>query len=553
MAEDSDHKISGSETAETLFSQDDFHPNEISRQVSEAPQLKAGDVLFGAYEIEGKLGEGGMGAVYRARHLSLGALRAIKMMSANLISDPDAVMRFHREAKALLDVHHPAVVRCHDLLRDEHGRVFLIMEMIEGIPLSRRMAEKPLSEDELRDLGKRIGEGLEAAHARGVIHRDISPDNIVLPQGRADLAKLVDFGIAKVLVAGEETITAGFKGKLAFASPEQLGYWDGEIGPASDFFSLGLLLCGAAVGKRIPMGKSLATAVDARREPIAIPSEVPERLRADIEKLLVLDPHKRATSVANIFVDPARSTPPRASRRPTLGIAAGLLVCLAVAAYFFISPGDMRTGASKPDAAELDSGRTQPVGAPGAVSGIGQYQQEFEDLRRELIEARRESPAIFPVLSINPNPVENLQAYSVEIKANCECFPLVFFIDANEDIIELLFPNPLEEPRQVHKNEIFRIPSSQTLYSFEAISGTGIDRLKLILLPEAPNFPPEFANARISPKSPEELEILLESSDGGFWSVSPEAPERLDELAALLERLETREWVSSETVLHVIR
>ena len=234
------------ESSETVFSRDDWKPGTIDRSRG-AEVLTTGDVLFGAYEITGKLGEGGMGAVFSARHISLGSLRAIKVMNATLSLNLDAVERFHREAKALLDVHHPAVVRCHDLLRDESGSIFLVMELIEGIPLSDRMKQSPLNEEELRQLALRLGAGLAAAHAQGVIHRDIAPDNVVLPEGRADRAKLVDFGIAKVLRVGEETMTAGFKGKLAFASPEQLGFYDSEIGPASDFFSLGLLLCGAAM------------------------------------------------------------------------------------------------------------------------------------------------------------------------------------------------------------------------------------------------------------------------------------------------------------------
>ena len=143
------------------------------------------------------------------------------------------------------------MVRCHDLLRDEDGRVYLVMELIEGIPLSERIDQSPLSPDEVRALGARVASGLAAAHARGVIHRDLSPDNIVLPNGQPEQAKLIDFGIAKVLASGQETIAEGFKGKLSFASPEQLGFFDGIVDARSDYYALGLVLAAASMGESI--------------------------------------------------------------------------------------------------------------------------------------------------------------------------------------------------------------------------------------------------------------------------------------------------------------
>ncbi len=140
--------------------------------------LIPGTVLFGEYEIINVLGVGGMGEVYRARHRRLEEHRAIKVMHADLSQKKGASEFFYREAKALLAVRHPAVVHCHDLLSDEAGRVYLIMEMIEGIPLSKKMNDGPLSPDDVAVLGARVSHGLSAAHRKGVIHRDVSPDNI---------------------------------------------------------------------------------------------------------------------------------------------------------------------------------------------------------------------------------------------------------------------------------------------------------------------------------------------------------------------------------------
>jgi len=266
--------------------------------------LTSGMILFGEYEIENVLGVGGMGEVYRARHRRLDEHRAIKVMHADLSGKKGASEFFYREAKALLAVRHPAVVHCHDLLSDEAGRVYLIMEMIEGIPLSKKMNDGPLSPDDVAVLGARIAHGLNAAHRKGVIHRDVSPDNIVLPNGRVQEAKLIDFGIAKILQEGEGTIIDGFKGKLSYASPEQLGFFGGKIDGRSDFYSLGLVLVAAALGRPMSMGTTVMEAVDARRGFDSLPDEIPVGLRSAIAPLLKLDPEDRPKYVDRLFVVP---------------------------------------------------------------------------------------------------------------------------------------------------------------------------------------------------------------------------------------------------------
>jgi eukaryotic-like serine/threonine-protein kinase len=266
--------------------------------------LAPGTILFGEYEIVDVLGAGGMGEVYRAHHRRLDEHRAIKVMHAELSARRGASEFFYREAKALLAVRHPAVVHCHDLLSDEAGRVYLIMEMIEGVPLSKRLGAGPLSPDEVAILGARVAHGLAAAHRKGVIHRDLSPDNIVLPNGRVQDAKIIDFGIAKLLEQGEGTIVDGFKGKLSYASPEQLGFFGGKIDGRSDLYSLGLVLVAAALGRPMPMGTTVMEAVDARRQLKALPDAIPIGLRSAIQPLLALEPENRPQYVDRLFVVP---------------------------------------------------------------------------------------------------------------------------------------------------------------------------------------------------------------------------------------------------------
>ncbi len=286
--------------------------------------LAPGTVLFGEYEVVNVLGVGGMGEVYRARHRRLDEHRAIKVMHAELSKKKGASEFFYREAKALLAVRHPAVVHCHDLLSDDAGRVYLIMEMIEGIPLSKKMNDGPLSPDDVAILGARVAHGLSAAHRKGVIHRDLSPDNIVLPNGRVQEAKIIDFGIAKLLEEGEGTIVDGFKGKLSYASPEQLGFFGGKIDGRSDFYSLGLVLVAAALGRPMAMGTTVMEAVDARRNFDGLPDAIPVGLRSAIQPLLALEPKDRPKYVDRLFVvpggfDPLTDSGPVAAPRSSAG------------------------------------------------------------------------------------------------------------------------------------------------------------------------------------------------------------------------------------------
>jgi serine/threonine-protein kinase len=259
-------------------------------------ELEPGSVLFGEYEVLGLIGRGGMGAVYRARHRRLGGQRAIKVMSAELSANPVALELFQREASALLEVQHDAVVRCHDLLSDASGRVYLIMELVVGSTLTRRLAKNgPLSRTQVRVLARRVLLGLAAAHARGVVHRDLAPDNIVLLEDRVELAKIIDFGIAKLTTSEERTVIEGFKGKLAYASPEQLGLFGGRVDARSDLYSLGLVLAEAATGRRLGLGSTLVDAFDSRRDLPQLPRGTGE-LREPLLALLAPDPDARPES-----------------------------------------------------------------------------------------------------------------------------------------------------------------------------------------------------------------------------------------------------------------
>jgi len=147
-------------------------------------EMPPGATLFGVYEILGSLGGGGMGRVYRARHSHLGGLRAIKIIRPDRIGGADVKQQFVREARALMEINHDAVARYYELLSDPEGCLYRVMELVDGPSLETALQAGPFDSRAVRALWQRIAEAIAAIHAKGIVHRDISPGNIVLPDGK---------------------------------------------------------------------------------------------------------------------------------------------------------------------------------------------------------------------------------------------------------------------------------------------------------------------------------------------------------------------------------
>lgn len=266
-----------------------------------AATVTVGTLINNNYEIREVLKAGGMGEVYRGVEIGTGDPVAIKVIRPDLAEDEKTGQLFKREARTLRQLSNEAIVRYYNYVYDRDiDRYCLIMEFISGVPLSdHTQRHGKISVEDGRILLRRLARGLARAHGQDVIHRDLSPDNVMLPDGVVGQAVLIDFGIAKSNVQNESTLAGQFAGKFKYVSPEQLGHHGGLIGPRSDIYGLALLLCAALIGKPLDLGGSIVAAVQARQ---SIPdlSAVPDELRPILSYMLEPDPGDRPPDMKQV-------------------------------------------------------------------------------------------------------------------------------------------------------------------------------------------------------------------------------------------------------------
>ena len=285
-------------------------------------QVPIGTLINNNYKIEQLISAGGMGEVFRGTNVFSGDSVAIKIVLQSLAHDPKVAALFKREAKVLCQLADQAIVRYYNFVHDAAlDRFCLIMEFIDGLPLSDHVrGSGPLPLAEAKRLLKRLALGLERAHKMEVVHRDLSPDNVMLKGGTIDDAVLIDFGIAKSTEMSEATLFGQMAGKFKYVSPEQLGHFGGHIGPRTDIYGLALLMAAAVRGEPIDMGASVVEAVNARREIPALTGVYPE-LQPLFAHMLEPDPAMRPENMGQVirFLERPQDLPPRYGAAPASG------------------------------------------------------------------------------------------------------------------------------------------------------------------------------------------------------------------------------------------
>ena len=265
------------------------------------------------YEILEKLGAGGMGEIYKARDQRLNRMVALKALPASAVGDSERRRRFIQEAQAASGLNHPNIITIHDILNDDQGNEFMVMELVAGRTLGEAIPRGGMGVAKTLQYAAQIADALAAAHAAGIVHRDLKPGNVMVTD--AGRVKVLDFGLAKVTVAtsltdatrtigsGQLTVEGSILGTVSYMSPEQAQ--GKRVDARSDIFSFGALVFEMVTGEKAFQGDSALTTLTAiLRDPVrpmaelagAVPAELEEVIRRALRK----DPAERWQSMQDV-------------------------------------------------------------------------------------------------------------------------------------------------------------------------------------------------------------------------------------------------------------
>ncbi|MEA2488538.1 MAG: eukaryotic-like serine/threonine-protein kinase [Acidobacteriota bacterium] len=301
--------------------------------VTEFQRRYADEPVDGKYRIVERLGAGGMGDVYKVEHTFLGTIRVIKVIRPQIQESRDAHDRFLREARAATKVQHPNVATMHDFAALPDGSHYMVWEYIDGENVAQRLRTRgPLPPRQAVQIAIQALHGLEAIHRAGIIHRDVSPENLMIAHG-TDAVKIIDLGVAKVDDPSEvsATRTGIFVGKLRYAAPEQLGFIEegAKIDARADVYAMGMVLYELLTGRPPYEAKSpheyfVLHAREAELQPVELPPDLPggAALQDVLRRALARDRNQRWTTARDFAaaLETIEQTLPDPRSMPTLAI-----------------------------------------------------------------------------------------------------------------------------------------------------------------------------------------------------------------------------------------
>ena len=323
------------------------------------------------YKILEKLGEGGMGVVYKAQDTKLDRIVALKFLPKHLLCDGEAKTRFEHEAKAASALDHPNIATIYEIDEAE-GECFISMAFVEGKSLKELLKEKTLSLKEVLDIAIQIGEGLNAAHKKGIVHRDIKSENLMLTN--EGLVKIMDFGLAKLKGITNLTKDGSTLGTAAYMSPEQAK--GEEVDNRSDIFSFGVVLY-ELLTKQLPFGGEHPAAIiysiiNEQPQPVArYNNQVSSELERMVFKTLAKDKEERYQHIDDLLADLRHekksleyvktavttqpAVPPEVAKKRVVPLLAGIVVVLLLLVSYlaFFKQKGMVTVKGKPSVAVL--------------------------------------------------------------------------------------------------------------------------------------------------------------------------------------------------------
>lgn len=265
-----------------------------------------GTILADRYRIDCLIGAGAMGRVYRAEHVHMRKWVALKILHARLTKLPDMVLRFEQEAQAASQIEHPHVAAATDFGKLADGSVYLVLEYVEGTPLSTLIQGGPLEVRRVLDIAHQVASVLEVAHARGIVHRDLKPDNLLLLNDQpTDFVKVLDFGIAKLPPSADEsdkplTLAGMVYGTPEYMAPEQALAQD--VDGRADIYALGVVMFEMLTGRRPYVGPTPGLLGQQLSKPLPKMSEVaavhvPAAIEDLVFEMLATDPKKRPETI----------------------------------------------------------------------------------------------------------------------------------------------------------------------------------------------------------------------------------------------------------------